>query len=79
MLQYYNENSFFLKGTTSDEIINFVSSLNEGLTDGPNSLSIEILKPLKNDASLQMNNICNLSFFPGVFTSEFISEVIPIY
>ena len=79
MLQHDNGNSFFLKATTSDEINNFVSSLNQGKTFGSNSLPTEILKILKNDISLQITNICNLFFFPGVFASELkIDKVIPI-
>ena len=53
-LQHANENSFFLKWTNSDEIINLISSVNESKSVGPNSLPTKILELLKNDISLQI-------------------------
>ena len=53
-LQHANENSFFLKRTNSDEIINLISSVNESKSVGPNSLPTKILELLKNDISLQI-------------------------
>ena len=61
-LQHANENSFFLKSTTSDEIINIISSLKESKSVGPNN-SNKNIKLLKNDTSLQMTNIHNLFFY----------------
>ena len=42
-LQYANENSFFLKPISSDEIVHLISSLNDGITFAPNSLPTKIL------------------------------------
>ena len=75
-LQHANEISLFLKPSSSEEII---SSLNENKSVGSNSLPTKILKLLKNDISLQMPNIFNLSFSTGVFPSELkFAKVIPI-
>ena len=48
-LQHANENSFFLKPTSSDEIINVASTLNESKSDGFSSLPTKILKLIAND------------------------------
>ena len=79
-LQHPNENSFLLRPTSSDEITNFILSLNESKSVGPNGLPTKILKLLKNDVSLQLTNKFNLSFSTGVFPSGLkIAEVIPIH
>ena len=79
-LQHPNENSFFLRPTSSDEITNLILSLNESKSLGPNGPPTKILKLLKNDISLQLTNIFNLSFSTGVFPSGLkIAKVIPIH
>ena len=79
-LQHPNKNSFFLRPTSSDEITNLILSLNESKSVGPNGLPTRILKLLKNDISLQLTNIFNLSFSTGVFPSGLkIAKVIPIH
>ena len=79
-LQHAKENSLFLKAASSNEIIYLISSLNESKSVGPNSPRTKILKLLKNDISLQMTNIFNLSFSTGVFPSELkFANVIPIH
>ena len=45
--------SFFLKPTSSDEIINLISTLIESKSVDPNSLPTKIPKLLKNDISQQ--------------------------
>ena len=69
-LQHPNENCFFLRPTSSDEITNLVLLLNESKSVGPNGLPTKILNLLKNDISLQLSNIFNLSFSTGVFLLE---------
>ena len=68
--QYPSENSFFLRPTSSDEITNLILLLNESKSVGPNGLPTKILNLLKNDISLQLSNIFNLSFSTGVFLLE---------
>ena len=48
-LQNANENSFFLRPTSSIKITNLISSLYESKSVGPNGLPTKILKLLKND------------------------------
>ena len=50
-LQHPNENSFFLRPTSLDEITNLILLLNESKSVGPNGLPTKILKLLKNDIS----------------------------
>ena len=55
-------------------------SLNENKSVGPNGLPTKILRLLKNDISLQLTNIFNLSFSTRVFPSGLkIAKVIPIH
>ena len=54
--------------------------MNEIKLGGPNSLPAKILKLLKNNISLQMTTVFNLSFSTGVFLSGLkIGKVIPIH
>ena len=79
-LQHTNQNSFFLRTISSDEITNLILSLNESKSVDPDGLPTKILKLLKNDISLQLTNIFNLSFSTGVFPSGLkIAKVIPIH
>ena len=43
--------------------------MNDSKSVGPSGFPTKILKLLKNDISLQMNNMLNLSFSTGVFPS----------
>ena len=76
-LQHTNQNSFFLRTISSDEITNLILSLNESKSVDPDGLPTKILKLLKNDISLQLTNIFNLSFSTEVFSSGL--KVIPIH
>ena len=79
-LQHPNENSFFLRQTSSDELTNLILPLNERKSVCPNGLPTKILKLLKNDISLQLTNVFNLSLSTGVFSSGLkIANVIPIH
>ena len=79
-LQHPNENSFFLRPTSSDKITNLILSSNESKSIFPNGLPTKILKLLKNDISLQLTYIFNLSFSTGVFPLGLkIAKVIPIH
>ena len=79
-LHHPNKTSFFLRPTSSDELTNLILSLNKSKSVGPNGLPTKILKLLKNDISLQLTNIFNLSFSTGVFGSGLkIAKVIPTH
>ena len=51
---YASKTYFFLNLTTSDEVVNVISSLNKSKTVGANSLPTKIIKLWKNDVLLQM-------------------------
>ena len=51
---YASKTCFFLNLTTSDEVVNVISSLNKSKTVGANSLPTKIIKLWKNDVLLQM-------------------------
>ena len=54
--------------------------LNESKSVCPNGLATKILKLLKNDISLQLTNVFNLSLSTGVFSSGLkIANVIPVH
>ena len=67
---YASKTSLFLNLTTTDEVVNVISSLNKGKTLGANSLPAKIIKLWKNDVLLKMAHVFNLSFIRGVFSSE---------
>ena len=78
--QNTKQNSFFLRPTSLDEITNLILSLNESKSVGSDGLPTKILKLLKNDISLQLTNIFNLSFSTGVFPSGLkITKFLPIH
>ena len=78
--QNTKQNSFFLRPTSLDEITNLILSLNESKSVGSDGLPTKILKLLKNDISLQLTNIFNLSFSTGVFPSGLkITKCLPIH
>ena len=79
-LQHTKQNSFFLRSTRLDQITNLILSLNESKSVGPDGIPTKILKLLKNDISLQLINIFNLSFSTGVFPSGLkITKFLPIH
>ena len=65
-----NIESFFITPTDSTEVSN-ISSLNQDKSDGPNSISIKILKPLNKVISDQLAILFNQSFYSGIFPSIF--------
>ena len=68
-LHHPNADSLFITPTDAHEVNLIISSLNSDKSTGPNSLSIKILKLLKNDISTHLVDIFNLSFSSRVFPS----------
>ena len=56
-LYYTNTNTFFLTPTDKNEISFIISSLDSHKSSGPNSVSVKVLKLLKNDISQQLSDI----------------------
>ena len=75
-----NTNKFFLKPTDKNETSFIISLLDSHKSSGPNSISVKILKLLKNDISQQLSDIFNMPFLIGQFPSVLkIAKVIPIH
>ena len=72
--------SLFVSTTDKTEIESVISSLDSNKSVGPNSIPTKILKLLKSNVPSQLSEICNISFFSGVFPSMLkIAKVIPIH
>ena len=67
-LKHQCNNSIFIQPTDSEEIAN-ISSLNINKACGSFSIRNKILILLKQDISLQLADLFNLSFFSGFFPS----------
>ena len=63
-----NTNSLFLTPTDKNEI-SFISSLDYHKSSGPNSITVKILKFLKNYIAQQLSDTFNMSFLTGQFPS----------
>ena len=75
-----NEKSFFIYPCTKEEVSDIITSLNQNKSAGPNSIPVKILKLLKDDISLHLASIFNISFSTGKFPSRLkIAKVIPIF
>ena len=72
--------SLFLSPTDKTEIENVISSLDSNKSVGPNSISIKMLKLLKNDVFSLLSEIFNIAFSSGVFPSTLKAvKVIPVH
>ena len=73
-------NSFFLSPTNVNEIIGLITHLKIGKASGPNSIPSAVLKDLKNEISVILCKLFNLSFSSGVFPNVLkISSVLPLF
>ena len=68
-LKHQCNNSIFIQPTDSKEIANIISSLNINKACGPFSIPNKILILLKQDISIQLADLFNLSFSSGSFPS----------
>ena len=72
--------SFFISPTDKTEIENITSSLDSNKSVGPNSITTNVLKILKNDISNQLPEIFNISFSSGLFSSiPETAKVVPVH
>ena len=78
-LKHQCNNSIFIQPTDSEEIAN-ISSLSINKACGPFSFPNKILILLKQDISLQLADLFNLSFSSGSFTSILkTAKVVPVF
>ena len=74
------ESTIFLKPTSKEEIGNIISSLNSNKTSGPNSIPYRILFLLKNEISIKLGDLFNLSFVNGIFPLVLkTAKVVPVF
>ena len=79
-LKYQCNNTIFIQPTNSEEITNIISSLNINKVCGPFSIPNKILILLKQDISLQLADLFNLSFSSGSFPSILkTAKVVPVF
>ena len=75
-----NTNTIFLTPTDKNKISFIISSLDSHKSSDPNSISVKILKLLKNDISHQLSDFFNMPFLTGQFPSVLkIAKDIPIH
>ena len=56
-----------MKPTSKEEIGNIICTLNSNKTSCPNSIPYRILFLLKNEISMQLEDLFNASFVTGIF------------
>ena len=79
-LKHQCNNSIFIQPTDSEEIANIISSLNINKACGPFSIPNKILILLKQDISIQLADLFNLSFSSSSFPSILkTAKVVPAF
>ena len=79
-LKHQCNNPIFIQPTDSEEIANIISSRNISKACGPFSISNKILILLKQDISIQLADLFNISFFSGSFPSVLkTAKVVPAF
>ena len=72
--------SLLLAPTTSHELNEIISNLNDSKSSGPSSISTKLLKLIRNVISPTFSEICNTSFTEGIFPDKNkIAKVIPVH
>ena len=79
-MKHQCNNSIFIQPTDNEEIVNIISSLNINKACGPFSIPNKILILLKQDISIQLADLFNLSFSSGSFPSILkTAKVVPVF
>ena len=74
------DSTIFLKPTSKEEIGNITSFLDSNKASGPNSIPYRILFLLKNEISMQLVDLFNLSFVTGAFLPILeTAKVVPVF
>ena len=72
--------SLLLAPTTSHELNEIISNLDDSKSSGPSSIPPELLKLVRNEISPNFSEICNSSFTEGIFPDKNkIAKVIPVH
>ena len=79
-LNFHNENSFFITPTDPEELQDLINLMELHKAVGPSDIQNRILKDFKNQLSIPLSQLINLSFNKGVFPSSLkLARVIPIH
>ena len=79
-LKHRNLNSFFLKPVNEKEIQNIISNTANNKAIGPNSVPNFLLKQFKEELSVPLSLIINMSFKTGISPQACkLANIIPIY
>ena len=75
-----NHNSFFLRPTNGNEIIQVIMEFNVNKSNGPNSIPTEILHLIKGLIADPLSHVINLSFSEGIYLERLkISKTVPFF
>ena len=79
-LKNFNENSFFLKEATCDEVLLEIRQLKPGKSPGVDGIKPELIKQCYEILVNPLTHIYNVSFLTGVFPDIWkVAKVIPIF
>ena len=72
--------SLLLAPTTSHELNEIISNLDDSKSSGPSSIPTKLLKLVRNEISPTFSKICNSSFTEGIFPDKNkVTKVIPVH
>ena len=75
-----NHNSFFLRPTNGNEIIQVIMEFNVNKSNGPNSIPTEMLHLIKGLIADPLSHVINLSFSEGIYLERLkISKTVPFF
>ena len=79
-LKCSNPVSIFIKPTSTIEILNLISTLNNNKSSGPFSIPTDIFKMTGNIMASPLTEIINLSFSTGIYPNNLkIAKIIPVF
>ena len=79
-LKNRNPNSFFVRPTNREEILEIIDGLQKGKASGPFSIPEHLLEMIKHDIAKPLADITNISFETGIYFDKLkVSKVIPIF
>ena len=79
-LKCSNPVSIFIKSTSTIEILNLISTLNNNKSSGPFSIPTDIFKMTGNIMASPLTEIINLSFSTGIYPNNLkIAKIIPVF
>ena len=79
-LKHFNQHTFFIRPTNTDELLNIINSIIVSKSYGPHSIPSDILHMIKPIIAVPLVDITNLSFENGKYFDNLkIAKVIPTF